>query len=436
MLVRVVSSRKPSRSTSSGKRGRVLRVERLEQRPIRPLVGADPTGDDDRDEPGRGLDAPQRADCDVERRRRPRAAWRRSAGSLAPPCPPPAPGRAPPPSPARRRRTARRATPAGAQRDRRKPRSPRRTQATSRTPRAGVGAIDRLRPAPRDGRSTRRRARWGLRAQHREDRRRLLGRLACLGRRIGIRDDPAADAEPHALAAHLERADRDAELEPRGRRRDPDRAGVDLAARRLELRDHRHRRDLRRTGHRPRRERRAHELCIPDTVAQLAHDLRHHVPHARVRAHLLQRRGAHRPRPAHPPEVVAHEVDDHHVLGAVLVRRDQRRPLFGGRRRIGRPRARSLDRRAAHRAPVALQEQLRRHRYQCPPRPRHEGAAVGRQRRTQPREQVQRRALKARLESHREVRLVEVAGRDPLDARRDGARIARRRRRPRPPRRR
>src|SRR5438552_13308300 len=72
---------------------------------------------------------------------------------------------------------------------------------------------------------------------------------------IGVGDDAAAGAQPEAASAQLERADRDAELETGYRADVTDRAGVCLAPRWLELRDHAHRLHLRRAGNRAGRER-------------------------------------------------------------------------------------------------------------------------------------------------------------------------------------
>ena len=91
------------------------------------------------------------------------------------------------------------------------------------------------------------------------------------------------------VAADLERADRDAQLEPGERAREADRAGVGLAAGRLQLGDHVERGELRRAGDRAGRERRAQQVGVADAVAQLALDLGDHVPDARVRADLGER---------------------------------------------------------------------------------------------------------------------------------------------------
>ena len=72
----------------------------------------------------------------------------------------------------------------------------------------------------------------------------------------------------------------------------------------------------------------AQERAEPDLGAQRAAHGAHEVVQAGVRLERAERRHLHRSRLAHAPEVVAREVDDHHVLGVVLGAR-----AAGGRRR-------------------------------------------------------------------------------------------------------
>ena len=69
-----------------------------------------------------------------------------------------------------------------------------------------------------------------------------------------------------------------------------------------------------------------------------ARDRAHELVDGRVRLDLEQAVDAHRAGLAHPREVVAHEIDDHDVLGALLLARAQLRGERGVRRR-GRRRA-------------------------------------------------------------------------------------------------
>ena len=77
-------------------------------------------------------------------------------------------------------------------------------------------------------------------------------------------------------------------------------------------------RRLRCAGDRRGRKRRAHERAEPDVGAESAAHGAHEVVEARVRLHRAQLRYRDRARRADPAEVVAGEVDDHHVLGVVL----------------------------------------------------------------------------------------------------------------------
>ena len=108
-----------------------------------------------------------------------------------------------------------------------------------------------------------------------------------------------------------------------------DRARVDAAPVALELRDDLHRAHLRRARDGAGREAGAQELERRDAVAQLADDLRDEVRDVRVALRLHEALDAHGARHADAREVVAAEVDEHHVLGAVLLRRrgaPRRRP--------------------------------------------------------------------------------------------------------------
>ncbi len=110
---------------------------------------------------------------------------------------------------------------------------------------------------------------------------------------------------------------------------------------------------------RARREARAQQLGVAAALPQPPAHLRHEVPHAGVAASIGKGIHGDRAHLAHAPEIVADEVDDHRVLGSVLLRGGESPPLGGGDGGIGRGAAGSLDRRAAHLASVASQEQLR-----------------------------------------------------------------------------
>ena len=176
-----------------------------------------------------------------------------------------------------------------------------------------------------------------------------------LGRGIRVGDDPAARLQVRDAVAQPERADRDARVElARFRDAVADGARIDPAPVPLELRDDLHRAHLRRARDGAGREARAQQLERRHSVAQLADDLRDEVRHVRVALGLHEALDAHRARHADAREVVAPEVDEHRVLGAVLLRREQRRRVaLAGRDRAG-------DRVELGAAAGALDDRLRR----------------------------------------------------------------------------
>ena len=131
-------------------------------------------------------------------------------------------------------------------------------------------------------------------------------------------------------AGELEGADRDVELEARHRAAVADRAGVDLARRRLQLVDDLERAHLRGAGDRAGREGRPDQVAVGGAGAERAADRGDQVPDPRVRLGAEQAGHGDAAGDADPAEVVAHQVDDHHVLGAIL-----RRALQGGSLRFG-----------------------------------------------------------------------------------------------------
>ena len=98
----------------------------------------------------------------------------------------------------------------------------------------------------------------------------------------------------------------------------PEGAHRRAAADRLEARDVIDRGDLRRAGDRPAREGRGQDLRQPDARAQTALDRRDEMRHAGKLVLDHQLGPANRADPADAREIVAFEIDDHHVLGSVL----------------------------------------------------------------------------------------------------------------------
>ena len=212
-------------------RGRVVGLVGLEQAAVAPLVRAEPAGQDDgpqHDDPAAGRRAGD--DGHVER------------GRHVDPQPPR--GRAPAAAASAAMRSRGRAAAGG-----RRARAGSRRAARGASARCSgapvldeqrlvearrrVGARHRPRPAARDARQGAGAAvASGSAAPIGGEQRRGLGRrLARLGGALGVGHHAAAHAEPDAVARHLERADRDAELEPGERARQADGARVGLPAR-------------------------------------------------------------------------------------------------------------------------------------------------------------------------------------------------------------
>ncbi len=140
-------------------------------------------------------------------------------------------------------------------------------------------------------------------------------------------------------------------------------------------------------------------------------DERHHVLDARKRLGRHELRPAHASRDAHPGEVVALEVDDHHVLGGVLRRGVE----------LGRPsgRTRALDRHRPDPVVVAGEEELGRRGDDRPPVTLEQTpAGIGQRpgprlgQRAEPGGERRRLPLERRREVLDEVDLVDVSATD------------------------
>ena len=108
-----------------------------------------------------------------------------------------------------------------------------------------------------------------------------------------------------------------------GRERVPHRSRVGTAAVALELRDDLHRPYLRRSGDGARRERGAEQVEGRDARPEHARHLGDEVADVRVALGDEEALDADGARPAHPGQVVATEVHEHDVLGAILLRGEQ-----------------------------------------------------------------------------------------------------------------
>ena len=142
-------------------------------------------------------------------------------------------------------------------------------------------------------------------------------------------------------SAHRDRADRDAEVEVAGEVEVADRAAVEPAPRRLERADDLHRADLRRARERAGRKRRDERVEPIAAFGELALDARHQVHDVRVALERHELRHAHAADLRDAADVVAAEVHEHDVLGALLLVAPQLlgQPLILVRRRAAPPRA-------------------------------------------------------------------------------------------------
>ena len=159
----------------------------------------------------------------------------------------------------------------------------------------------------------------------------------------------------------------------------PDGARVRAAAVALELGDQLHRPHLRRARHGPGREAGLEQLERADAGAQVAGHFGDEVRDVREALGHEEPLDAHRPGEARPREVVAAEVDEHHVLGAVLRGREQRLGVALAARHRARDRVQAraaalqlherLRRRADKRHVAELQQEEVRRRVHAPQRP-------------------------------------------------------------------
>jgi hypothetical protein len=172
--------------------------------------------------------------------------------------------------------------------------------------------------------------------------------------RARVGDDPGAGLQQrHAVVQH-DRPDRDAGVHRAAGEDIADGTGVRPAPVALELGDDLHRSHLRGARDGAGRKARTQEAVRADPLLELAGDLRDEVGHVGEPLRLEEALDPHRSGPADAGEVVAAEVDEHDVLGAVLLRGEQTL----GVTLAGAGRAR--DRIEAGPAVLALDERLRR----------------------------------------------------------------------------
>jgi hypothetical protein len=156
-----------------------------------------------------------------------------------------------------------------------------------------------------------------------------------------------------------EGADRNRQVDVAARGEATDRAAIGAAPHGLELFDDLERADLRGAGDRSRRERGTHDVGDGDIGTKTCRHTGHQVVDAGVRLEGAQLLDLDRAVLGDAAQVVASEVDDHDVLGAVLRARAQRQRLAAVLGGSGAPRPGALDRAGLDACAAPLQEPLR-----------------------------------------------------------------------------
>jgi len=178
---------------------------------------------------------------------------------------------------------------------------------------------------------------------------------------------------------------------------------------RLEFFDDLHRAQLRRTGDRASGKAGAQQVDRIMPLGQIAGHLAHQVVDMGEALDLEQSGYPDAAHLAATTQVVTQQIDDHHILGAILGTGGERRSRCGVVPRIERPRSRALDRTRLHMSVAHLQEAFGRHAGHLPER-QVEPGAERRGRATAQREVGgQRVAVELRTESLRQIDLIDIA---------------------------
>src|SRR5919204_653579 len=186
------------------------------------------------------------------------------------------------------------------------------------------------------------------------ERRELPQALLVLRRRVGVGDDPCAGLQERDPLVQGDRANCDARVQRPVRQGIADGARIWTAAVGFELGDDLHRANLWRARDGAGWEAGAQQVEGRDVVAEGAGDLGNEMRDVREALGLDEAFDAHGARRADAREIVAPEVDEHHMLGAVLLRREQALSVAGaGGGRAG-------DRVQARAASLQLDQRLRR----------------------------------------------------------------------------
>ncbi|OIQ77427.1 hypothetical protein GALL_408760 [mine drainage metagenome] len=253
-----------------------------------------------------------------------------------------------------------------------------------------------------------------------EARQRRAPQEAALEQRLGvfvfcrrIPDDAAADAADSLVPLGVDDHGADGNVEHRVATglEQTDRTAIHAARRSLELRDPFHRLGLRRSGDRTAREERSEDLEQPAAGFDRGLHRRRHLPDGRQALELVAPRHRNAAAASQARQIVAQQIDDHQVLGAILGRRPQlarQRVVLG---RVAAARARALHRPRRQPIAVAAEEQLGRQRQHLLPA-QVEPCAIGG--RLSPAQRVVQRARAvhaATSQTQRVIGLVDLAAR-------------------------
>ena len=131
-------------------------------------------------------------------------------------------------------------------------------------------------------------------------------------------DDAAADAHLTRSPCEHDGADRDVELGVARGRDQADRAGIDAARLTLQFADDLHGANLRRAGDRAARKQRAQHVLEPHIGSELGDDAGGHLVHRAIGLDREQVGDLDRADLGNAAEIVAQEIDNHEILGALL----------------------------------------------------------------------------------------------------------------------
>ncbi len=231
-----------------------------------------------------------------------------------------------------------------------------------------------------------------------------------LGVRVG--HDAAAYVEISATPLQEKGTDEDVEIGTAVETEIAGGAGVDAAAHRFQRIDDLHAADLGDPGDAGPRKHRRQEVEGVAIATQAADDVADQVADMRIALDVHEALDFDTAELAYAPDVVARHVDDHEMLGALLLARQQlalQRPV--GSARIA-ARARARDGSCRHAVAFELEQALRRTAHQHVVRESHVGGEWRRVDRAQPAVEIETVAGIAGLEAVRQVGLIDVAIQD------------------------